>query len=256
MATAFFHPLSSSAVHPTFLNSNSRISYPIANLKASNSRSFADVVIDRSFSSSQFVYRPPFSHRTVVNWIDCQNGKRYCFPCGDLSHLANVCREPIRCFRCGNFGHKRNKCLMKFNAPSTSGVSNGFVNEGLNFLSIQDHGFQFMFKCMKLKRILLDNLSVQRDEGIAFLEELFKHFETIDEVNIGRGYRSKFGDPADYFGNYGSSNKYKNKDGEFVHNGGSSNIYKKKDGVFVHSGCSDVEFYNNNHFIDSDFLVV
>lgn len=34
------------------------------------------------------------------------------------------------------------------------------------------------------------------------LEDLFKHFRVINEVNIGSKYREKFGDPLDYFGDF------------------------------------------------------
>lgn len=44
------------------------------------------------------------------------------------------------------------------------------------------------------------DLSIQRTDGIELLEELFKHFSVINEDNIGKDYRNKFGDPEDYFG--------------------------------------------------------
>lgn len=67
-------------------------------------------------------------------------------------------------------------------------------------LSFQDHGFLSVLKYTELKRILLDHLWIQRSEGIKFLEDLFKHFDKINEVNICKGYSKKFGDPEDYFG--------------------------------------------------------
>lgn len=48
---------------------------------------------------------------------------------------------------------------------------------------------------MKLKRILLDRLWVQRYEGIELQESLFKHLDVITKVNIGRNFKDKFGNP-------------------------------------------------------------
>lgn len=62
-------------------------------------------------------------------------------------------------------------------------------------LSISDHGFHFVLESMKLKRILLDQLWVQRFEGIELLEDLFKHLNVVNSVNTGTNYKVKFGNP-------------------------------------------------------------
>lgn len=101
--------------------------------------------------------------------------------------MAKDCRDPVRCFDRGSFGHKRFECSSK-SIPIT--------DKNMN-LSTSDHGFLFVLKCTKLKRILLDHLRYQRSEGIDFLEYLYKH---SNEVSIGSGYRKRFGDPEEYFG--------------------------------------------------------
>lgn len=85
------------------------------------------------------------------------------------------------------FGHNKISCLKLQKSISNSGVKKNLL--------ITEHGFQLVLKCMKLKRVLLDHLCVQRSEGIEYLEELLYHFDGINEVNIGRNYKVKFGDP-------------------------------------------------------------
>lgn len=85
-------------------------------------------------------------------------------------HVAKDCGDPIRCFRCGSFGHKRFNCWKS--------------KDKLKKNSNIDHGF--FFQCMKVNRVLLDHLWTQRKEGIDLLEDLFKHFDAINSVNIGR----------------------------------------------------------------------
>lgn len=47
---------------------------------------------------------------------------------------------------------------------------------------------------MKLTKILLDHLWIQRKEGTDFLEDLLIHF---DVINIGKDYGKKFGDSGE-----------------------------------------------------------
>lgn len=117
---------------------------------------------------------------------------------------------------------------MKF-TPSTIESKN---------LSVLDHGFKFELKCMQLNRILLDHLWFQRSEGIEILEELFRHFEVMNEVNIGSGYIKKFGNPEDFF--FGISTSSLEKD---VFASGQS------------SGRIGSSSNSNEAFADSDFSV-
>lgn len=61
-------------------------------------------------------------------------------------------------------------------------------------LSFQEHGFQFVLKFLKLKRILPDFLWVRRDECFSFLKDMLNHFEVINYVNMGVNYKEKFGE--------------------------------------------------------------
>lgn len=112
--------------------------------------------------------------------------KNYCFRCGDFNHVAKLCQDPIRCFVCGVFGHKRKDCLLK-------SASSEFSSPSIN------HGFQLILKFLKLKGLLLDYQWFMRDIGINYLKELY-HFDIVNEPNIGKGYKEKFGNPEDFFG--------------------------------------------------------
>ncbi|CAG4907160.1 unnamed protein product [Colias eurytheme] len=44
---------------------------------------------------------------------------RRCYNCGDLNHVASMCRSGIKCFRCNKFGHKGNQCTEVYEKTNT-----------------------------------------------------------------------------------------------------------------------------------------
>lgn len=125
--------------------------------------------------------------RISKKWIESRKGRKFCFRCGDLDHIAKQCRDPIGCFDCGIFGHKRKECTMLSVSTVTSSSS---IN----------HGFLFVLKFLSPKGLLLEYQWHMRDVGIKYLEELLYHFDIINELNTGIGYEERFGNPEDYFG--------------------------------------------------------
>lgn len=118
---------------------------------------------------------------------------KYCFRCGDLNHLANSFRDPVRCFACGSFGHK-----CKGYGKNLVSVNNSNLFSYTSSISI-NNGFQFVLKFLKLREVLLDTHWFMEDEGIRYLDELLYHFNNINEPNIGKRYRERFGNPEVYF---------------------------------------------------------
>lgn len=108
MASAFSHPSSFSYLTSSFSfpHSNFHLNpYPERNIPSN--RSYAQVIkeairLDPSNLSSE---RLSLKHKSK-DWVKSRWGRSFFYGCGDFSHLAKDCRDPVKCFSCGFLGTK------------------------------------------------------------------------------------------------------------------------------------------------------